>query len=411
MRMANRIFEDPDSDPEQDPPGLVSRGVDHAGLLLLDYPRPLHLAAAVKDFFPIEGTRRTFREVRALYERFGHGADVAITEGYHGHQYSAENQAAAFAFLDRAFGRPVRPGLDPVTTVAPEDLRATPSGQVRVDLPGRSLVDIVRDAYEVRKHQAHPSLAERYGEGYPGIRGLKVAPYAGVSAPATIAWEKAGSSDVAGAIVDRYLLHQGGGLVLPLVHIRPAKTPAARTIVRVSLDGKIRPEDWSEVEGVLARGEALVSFDARGLGETRMAYKAESIDDPELAKLDDESAYKSPISGVLANHVYNALLTGRPYFFQLLDDTEVACRFAREVLGARSVAVSGRDESRLWAAAAASVIPNLELVPPASGERSFSWAAAVEDGRELWPIAYLVPGGAYLRVGEPSGSPPRSASR
>ena len=42
MRMANRIFEDPDSDPEQDPPGLVSEGIDHPGLLLLVYPRPLH---------------------------------------------------------------------------------------------------------------------------------------------------------------------------------------------------------------------------------------------------------------------------------------------------------------------------------------------------------------------------------
>jgi dienelactone hydrolase len=31
MRMANRIFEDPDSDPEQDPPGLVAEGIDHPG--------------------------------------------------------------------------------------------------------------------------------------------------------------------------------------------------------------------------------------------------------------------------------------------------------------------------------------------------------------------------------------------
>ena len=66
MRMANRIFEDPDSDPEQDPPGLVSEGIDHPGLLLLAYPRPLHVSAAVLDFFPIEGTRKTMREVAAL---------------------------------------------------------------------------------------------------------------------------------------------------------------------------------------------------------------------------------------------------------------------------------------------------------------------------------------------------------
>ncbi len=410
MRMANRIFEDPDSDPEQDPAGLVSRGVDHAGLLLLDYPRPVHLAAAVKDFFPIEGTRRTFRELRTLYERFGHGADVAMTEGYHGHQYSAENQAAAFAFLDRAFGRPARAGLDPVTTLSAEELRATPSGQVRVGLPGRSLVEIVREYYEARKDRAHPSLGERYREGYPGIREWKLVSRTGAPVPAgTIEWVKTGSSEIAGAMIDHYRLRHSGGLALPLVHVRPAKSPAGRTVVRVGLAGKIRPDEWSEAEAVLARGDALVSFDARGLGETRMAYKAESIDDPELAKLDDAAAYVSPISGVLANHVYNALLTGRPYFFQLLDDTEIACRFVREVLGARMLAVEGRGDSRLWAAAAASVIPGLELVPAVAGDASFSWSAAVEQGRELWPIAYLVPDGAYLRVDTASESPRRSA--
>ncbi len=108
MRMANRIFEDPDSDPEQDPPGLVSEGIDHAGLLLLAYPRPLHVSAAVLDFFPIEGTRRTMREVSAFYERFGHADRIALSQGYHKHQYSAENQAKAFAFLDRVAG-PARP--------------------------------------------------------------------------------------------------------------------------------------------------------------------------------------------------------------------------------------------------------------------------------------------------------------
>jgi len=51
----------------------------------------------------------------------------------------------------------------------------------------------------------------------------------------------------------------------------------------------------------------------------------------------------------------------------------------------------------IWAAAAASVLPHLELLPAAEGT-PFSWSAAVEEERELWPIAYLVPGGAYLRV-------------
>jgi len=412
MRMANRIFEDPDSDPEQDPPGLVSRGIDHAGLLLLAYPRPLHVAAAVKDFFPIEGTRRTLREVRAFYERFGHGGAIALTEGYHGHQYSLENQAAAFAFLDRFFGQPIREGLEPVAALEPEALRCTPSGQVRVDLPGRSLVEIVGEYYREAKDRPHPSLADLYGgAGHPGVRHWPLVRYEGAPVGAAIAWEKTGASEIHGAIIDRYRLHHSGGLAMPVLHVHPRQGRAARTLLRLGLTGKIRPEDWEDVEADLARGDAVVSFDPRGQGETRMRYKAVSIDDPELAQLDEEAAYASPLSGVLANHVYNALLTGRPYFLQMIEDAEIAARFAREALGARRLAVAGRGVAHTFAAATATVLPDLELVPAAPDDESFSWSAAVEEGREQWPIQYLVPGGAYLQLPRPTESPGPSAKR
>ena len=55
MRVENRIFLDPDSDPEQDLYGFISKGVDHAGLLLMMYPRPVMVATAALDFFPVQG--------------------------------------------------------------------------------------------------------------------------------------------------------------------------------------------------------------------------------------------------------------------------------------------------------------------------------------------------------------------
>ena len=61
MRIHNRIFKDPDSDPEQDLYGMISNGVDNAGLLLLMYPRPVLVAATTLDFFPIEGAHKTFQ--------------------------------------------------------------------------------------------------------------------------------------------------------------------------------------------------------------------------------------------------------------------------------------------------------------------------------------------------------------
>ena len=66
MRIANRIFTDPDSDPEQDLFGFLSKGVDHAGLLLMMYPRRVMVAAVTLDFFPVQGAYKSYSEARSL---------------------------------------------------------------------------------------------------------------------------------------------------------------------------------------------------------------------------------------------------------------------------------------------------------------------------------------------------------
>src|SRR5215469_14914721 len=168
MRMSNRIFVDPDSDPEQDLVGMISNGVDHPGLLLLMYPRPVLVAAAVLDFFPIEGTRKTFRELERLYTRFGHGDRIALVEGYHSHQYSPENQEAALDFLDHFNRMPVRSSLPPVKELGDESLRCTRTGQVLLDYrDARSLMDVVREYYQEHKSGSTRTLAkEYYGNNY-----------------------------------------------------------------------------------------------------------------------------------------------------------------------------------------------------------------------------------------------------
>ena len=127
-----------------------------------------------------------------------------------------------------------------------------------------------------------------------------------------------------------------------------------------------------------------------------MRYKAASIDDPELTKLDEAAAYVSPLSGVLANYAYNALLTGRPYFLELIEDAEIAGRFARERLGASRVAVSGRGPARVWAAAVARAVPGIEAGPGADPS-ALDWAQLVEGLKEDWPIHELMPAGAYVK--------------
>jgi len=399
MRIHNRIFKDPDSDPEQDLYGMISNGVDNAGLLALMYPRPVFVAAAVLDFFPIEGAEKTFREVHQLYARFGHGDRIAMAEGYHGHEYSDANQEAAFEFMDHFNQMPAVRTLAPVQQLEGKQLQCTSTGQVMQDTQdAKPLTDFIRDYYT--EHQGRPteSIRQLYlGKGYPGIRSWKFVAFENVApAAGTIAWEKAGTSTFRDIAIDRYVLHHSHSLVMPLIHIHKISGQNKGWLLWFSKDGKAVANDWTDIAKQVNAGHDVISFDFRGLGETRMRYKAVSEDDPSLALTDESQAYANPLSSVLANYVYNSLLTGRPYFLQMIEDAEIAVRFSREKLHAGSFSIVSDPDSALLGSAIASTLPEVNPDPHAAGH-IMKWSEVVLQGRELWPIQYLLPGGAYIQ--------------
>jgi len=398
MRMASRIFVDPDSDPEQDLAGIVSRGIDHAGLLLLLYPRPVMVASAVLDFFPIEGARKSFREAQRIFERMGHGDRIAMTEGYHGHQYSDENQEAAFDFLDRFNRMPVRRGLTAPKQLSDADLFCTRTGQVMLDQgDARSLMDEIRDYYEEHKSLKHATLREHYKNHHPtNYKDWTVSEFRGV--PPTerqILWEMIGSTKVKDISLDKYLLHHDKLLQMPLLFIHKDSTQKRDVLLWLGDHGKATGPNWPQIQAQLDAGFDVLTFDFRGWGETRMQYTAVSPDDPALGKLDPEHAYSNSISGVLANYVYNALLIGHPYFFQMIDDSQIAAQFCKTELGRKPTAIAGKGDNYTLAASISEIFPEINLVPDTSA-KAMKWSALVEGKQELWPIQYLIPGGAYV---------------
>jgi hypothetical protein len=220
-----------------------------------------------------------------------------------------------------------------------------------------------------------------------------VVPKGPAPAVGVIAWEAAGTSRVGDVTIDRYRLHHSEHLVIPLLHIHRTAAGRGRAVIALALDGKVGVADWPAVVRRLDAGDEVLSFDFRGVGETRMRYRAESGDDPALAEKDEARAYFNPLSGVLANHVYNALLTGRPYFLEMIEDVEIVTRFAREVLGATRIALAPSPDAALLADVAAASVTSV-TVAPSSPSPTFAWREAVEHLREVWPIQYLVPGAA-----------------
>ncbi len=83
-------------------------------------------------------------------------------------------------------------------------------------------------------------------------------------------------------------------------------------------------------------------------------------------------------------------------FLQMIEDAEIVSRFARGKLELREIVVGGAADDVLLARAIVECVPGLQPAPELP-ERGRSWSEIVEQQSELWPICYLLPGGAYIR--------------
>jgi hypothetical protein len=323
---------------------------------------------------------------------------MALAEGYHGHEFSPENQEAALDFLDHFNQMSSRHGLPEVKELSANALQCTSTGQVMVDYTdAKSLMAVIREFYEEHKTAPRQAIATQYyAAKYSGIKAWHVREYSGISpAQGEMSWEMVGSSQSSGTSIDRYVLRHSKVLEMPLLHIHRAGVSNGGMLLWFGENGKATANDWPEIKKYVAASYDVISFDFRGLGETRMAYTAVSPDDPELNKLDFDHAYVNPISGVLANHVYNSLLIGRPYFLQMIEDAEIASLFAKQRLGARTVTVRGKGDAYGVAAAISETLSGVKLLPGPDA-KLLKWSEIVEQKRETWPIEYLLPSGAYI---------------
>lgn len=399
-RVENRIFADYDSDPEQDPYGLISRGIDNAGTLLIMYPRPVMVATATQDFFTVQGSHKTYSEVSAIYNRFGHADRIAFAESYNRHSYSLKNQEEALNFLDRFNKMPVRHGLPPVTAYTDAELQVTKSGQVTVDYPeGFTLLYYVAAYAAETSHHSHKTLAELYrSEQDPNIDSWTVSGYTGYAPAGELPWEKMGSSTAGAVHIDRYVLHHDTYLEIPLLHMYGEGNHPKGAVLWISLEGKASEKDWPQITKLLSDGYEIYSFDFRGLGETRMNFRVDASEaSPSQVSFDE--AYVNPLGSVLADYVYNSLLTGRPYFLQMMDDIKIAELFIRKRdshLPHQPVTLAANGDAYTLAVRFKEVDPQVKILASDSAP-VLNWSALVSKEQERWPIALLMPYGALLQ--------------
>ncbi|WP_165226461.1 alpha/beta hydrolase family protein [Aquisphaera insulae] len=321
-RMANRIQEDPSSDPEQDPHGFVSRGIDHAGLLALIAPRPALLCSAEKDFFPIAGTRATFAEAKRLYAIAGAEDRIGMTVAPGPHGLSRPLREAAYAWFDHWLKGKPRDAQAPEVAVSPRDpaeLRASPDGQVNGATRSRPFLPMAWEQYRNRPPRPRVEL--------------------------------------------KTLLRSDAGEIDFRLHDEAAGTREGRHLVLL-VNGNEAPAWGKEralIDALAAGAHAVTSIDPRGVGSLRVPLKSRG------------DRYEDPLSGVEENLAYNAFLVGESLVAMRVADVLAAVARLSPANGrpGRPIVLCGRRDSALVVLLAAAIEPRITSVAIEDGLLSF----------------------------------------
>jgi cephalosporin-C deacetylase-like acetyl esterase len=258
-------------DAEQNLPPFLADGLDHGDFVTAFAPKPYLFLSATRDFFPIAGTRQTFREAKRLYGLMGAEERLNMIEADDEHGYTRPRRLAAYRWMNRWLKGMDTPIDEPEVEIeSVEDLRCTTTGQVSSSLGGETIFSInLAEARKVKPNRGVISTPEDLRRFQSEIR---------AQVQRLTAFEKpAGSPDAHayGEIArDGYRIEKlliGGDSAIPALLFKPdGPESARRTILYVHENGKrAEASVGGEIEDLVRGGAMVMAIDLRGRGETR----------------------------------------------------------------------------------------------------------------------------------------------
>jgi cephalosporin-C deacetylase-like acetyl esterase len=363
-KIENRI-NDAESDPEQDIAGLLAAGIDHPEFLGMIAPRPVLIGAAMRDFFPIEGTRETFSEAQQIYRKLGVPDHIKMVEFDHRHMYSQPLREATYAWFDRWLkGAENEAHEPPIVTEKDEVLQCTPTGQVETSMGGKTISDFNRTEAEKLGHnleerRSRPEFRSELSTKIIERLGL----HSDLSGPTPTAPQKVGEIQLKDLVIEKYLLAPEEGIVVPTRVVLP-KNHAARLPAVVYLRDRSGESDSPALFEELARmGRIIAVADTRGFAETMSARRVPHVD------------YFDPRDGMDADFAIASLFLGRPLLGMRVRDARSVVEFlrTRSDVDPAHITIAGRGWAGVVALFTAAIDPEItsaafEGIPISLGE-------------------------------------------
>jgi len=254
-------------------PGILHH-LEEFEIIALCAPRPFLAANGAKDgIFPIAGTRETMQRAAKVYAFHDAADSIRLVEAPLPHGWAQPLREAAVGWLARGLqgkgdGSPIPEPKIELEDIKSPDLYCLKEGK----LPGdaKSYAAMIRQEAE-RLIAAYPPVPVQATERAAWARALRERLWqvlGGMPAAPPAPARELGAFEWQGHRVERLAIPTEPGLEVPGLFIRPkgaeAKAPA---VIFLDDEGKAAVKTSALVEGLLARGVAVLALDPRALGE------------------------------------------------------------------------------------------------------------------------------------------------
>ena len=254
-------------DAEQNLHGFISKGLDFGDFLIAFGPKPVKMMTAVRDFFPIEGARATFRETADVFATMGAREKLDLFEYDDTHGWSKPRREATYRWFERWLHGREDEGLESEAKVETgAALQVTSTGQVATE---GGVVETVQSMNAKLAGELHARRAA-LGSGV-NLRELVAARLAVPKWAARPKAEAMGEVGRDGYRIERILFQTEPGISVPgllFVPARAGKRGGAATLWLDPLGKAAGAESGGRIEKRVLAGETILAIDVRGWGES-----------------------------------------------------------------------------------------------------------------------------------------------
>lgn len=253
-------------DAEQNLPGGIRQGIDHADLLSVRAPKPALIYATTRDFFSIQGTRETLGEVSKIYAAYGKPDNIGMIVDDAGHSSTQKNREAVYAFFQKHLNNPGTPDEIDVEPLSDEEIQVTSTGQVSRSLGGETVfslnrMEAVKRFEELRT--ARMDLSRHIPEAVESAKKLS-----GYQRPESVGTPVfTGRIQRDGYVIEKYFVEGEGDYVIPYLLMVPDTANNNALLYLHPLGKSAGAAESGEMEWFVQNGFMVLAPDLVGIGE------------------------------------------------------------------------------------------------------------------------------------------------